>query len=712
MASRIHGIPKKKPVQIQSSQHVQLKLQQAVGLHQSGRLTEALAAYQEILKIQPKHFDSLHLSGVVAMQTGQHALGVKLIDEAIKINPGVAFAYNNRGKALKDLGRLEEALASYDKALALKPDYAEAHGNRGNVLQELRRLDEALASHDQALAIKSDYAEAHNNRGNALLSLRRWDEAITSYDRAVLLKPGYADAYYNRGNALKELRRPEEALASYDKALALKPDFAEAHGNRGNALVDLQRLDAAVDSYRRALTLRPASEFMFGSYLHTKMRVCEWNSLVDELHRYGGGIVEGQKITAPFPLLGLLDVPELQQKAAKIFTEARYPRSHALGPFKGRAPDGKIRVAYYSADFHDHATAYLMAELLERHDPRSFEIYGFSFGPERQDGMRQRLSSAFYKFIDVRNKTDTEVARLSRELGMDIAVDLKGYTQDARPGMFALGCAPVQVNYLGYPGTMGADYMDYVIADKFVLPVECQGFFEEKAVYLPHSYQVNDSRRRVSERIFTRQELGLQEGGFVFCCFNNNYKILPQTFDSWMRILKAVEGSVLWLLEDNATAAKNLRREAQARGVDGQRLVFAQRMPLDEHLARHRLADLFLDTLPCNAHTTASDALWAGLPLLTCKGNTFAGRVAGSLLNAMDLPELVTSTPQDYESVAIELATNPGALCELRNRLEKNRATSPLFDAGLYARHLEAAYRAMHDRYQAGLPAAVIDLAS
>jgi predicted O-linked N-acetylglucosamine transferase (SPINDLY family) len=344
-----------------------------------------------------------------------------------------------------------------------------------------------------------------------------------------------------------------------------------------------------------------------------------------------------------------------------------------------------------------------MVELFEAHDNSKFELYGFSFGLSPNDEMKARVSAAFDQFYDVSSLTDIDVVLLSRKLKIDISVDLKGYTKDNRAGIFAMGCAPIQVNYLGYPGTMGADYIDYIIADKIVIPESSQDDFTEKVVYLPDSYQVNDSKRNISDRLFTKSELGLPQNGFIFCCFNNNYKILPATFDGWMRILKAVEGSVLWLFQGNATAASNLRKEAEARGVAGSRLVFAKIMKLDEHLARHRLADLFIDTFPYNAHTTTSDALWAGLPVLTCMGQSFASRVAGSLLTAIDLPELITRSQEEYEARAIELATNPTQLQELKAKLERNRLTTPLFDGKLFAKHIEAAYEAMYARSQAGL---------
>jgi predicted O-linked N-acetylglucosamine transferase (SPINDLY family) len=341
-----------------------------------------------------------------------------------------------------------------------------------------------------------------------------------------------------------------------------------------------------------------------------------------------------------------------------------------------------------------------MAELFELHDKNQFELVGFSFGPETNDEMRQRLKSPFDKFIKVFNMSDMEIAQLSRDLNIDIAVDLKGFTQDSRVGIFAYRAAPIQVNYLGYPGTMGAEYIDYIIADKTIIPVEFQSCYSEKIVYLPNSYQVNDRKRLISDRQFTRQELGLPENGIIFCCFNNNHKILPATFYGWVRILKAVEGSVLWLLEDNEWSKDNLKKEAESNGIAPNRLVFAKRLPLAEHLARHRHADLFLDTLPYNAHTTSSDALWTGLPVLTMMGKSFAGRVSASLLNAIGLPELITNSQEEYESLAIELAMNPNKLADIKLKLGNNQLSTPLFDTTLFAKNIEAAYLRMYERNQ------------
>lgn len=607
-----------------------------------------------------------------------------------------------KGTDLHLKGHLAQAKASYEQVLEMQPKHFAALHFLGVIASQCRNPSLAEELIGKAIAIKPDFAEALNNRGIALQELRRFDEALASYDKAIAIKPDYAKALYNRGSTLKELKRLDEALGSYDRAISLQPDYAEAFHNRGLALQELKRLDEALASYDQALAIKPDLDFLFGFRLGLVMSLCDWRGLSRQLLELEEAVVKGQKATNPFSLLGLIDNPQLQLRASQMYVASKHPPAEMTWNFGKRRPDKKIRIGYYSADLHNHATSYLMAELFEAHDTQLFELYCFSFGPDSQDEMRQRVSRAFENFYDVADKSDLEIVRMSRDLEIDIAVDLKGFTQDARTGIFSERCAPIQVNYLGYPGSMAAPYFDYIIADKTLIPQASQQHYSEKIVYLPHSYQVNDSKRQISQQLFTKQELGLPETGFVFCCFNNSYKILPATFDGWMRLLKAVDGSVLWLLEGNPTAARNLRQEAEARGVDSSRLVFAERMELQDHLARHRLADLFIDTLPYNAHTTASDALWAGLPVLTQLGKSFAARVAASLLTALDLPELITETQEQYESKAITLAKYPVLLNEIKDKLAQNRLTSTLFNGQIFARHIEAAFTEMYQCYVSG----------
>jgi protein O-GlcNAc transferase len=664
-----------------------------------GRFQEAVDSYDRALKLKPDFAEAYHNRGDALIQLGRPDEALDSYERAVRVRPDYAEAYNNRGVALHALHRFAEAIDSYERALNARVGYAEAHYNRGLALNELGDSEEALRSYERALALDPRYAAAHNNRGVTLQALKRFEEARESYDRALQITPDLVEALHGRGDALQELGRFEEALESYDRALRIKPDVVEAWHGRGDALFALGRLEAARDSYEQGLRVRKDRNGLYGAWLHTKMQLCDWADLDVHIELLLAAIGEEQRWTAPFPLIAITDSVSLQLCIARTWAHA--PAGAMCPPPKiaKRARHDRIRVGYYSADFHDHATAYLIAELFEQHTHERFELTAFSFGPDRRDEMRQRLSAAFDRFLDVRSRSDTDVASISRDLQIDIAVDLKGFTRHGRHGIFAGRAAPIQVNYLGYPGTMGADYMDYIVADRTVIPEASRRFYAEKVVYLPHSYQVNDRQRPIANQEFSRAELGLPPTGFIFCCFNNNYKITPDTFSCWMRILRQAAGSVLWLLADNATAADNLRREAAARGVDAGRLIFGRRMPMALHLARHRAADLFIDTLPCGAHTTASDALWAGLPVLAQVGGSFASRVAASLLKALDLPDLITTTQEEYERLAVSLAADPDRLQEIKQRLGRNRPTSPLFDTEVYARDLECAYTQMYERY-------------
>ena len=644
------------------------------------------------------------INSVISLYSnGQIQEALDRVEILTKDYPNEPLLYNISGACYKAIGRLDAALKSFEKTVALKPDYADAHYNLGIVFMDLNRLDAALNCYKKALTIKPDYAEAHNNLGATFKALQQLDGAIKSYERALAIKPDYAEAHNNLGVTLKELGQLDAAFKEFKKAVALKPDYAGAYANLGGVLLDLKRMDEALVSYERAITLDPNINFLFGILLHTKMHLCIWDDLASHLNELTSKVNNGEKVLNPFPLLAMIDDPKIQRKAAEIYVDSSYPQNHFLPKIERYPKHKKIRIGYFSADFHNHATMHLMAGLFESHDKNVFELIAFSFGPDKQDPWRQKVLLSFDKFVDVRLKSDRKISLLARKMEIDIAIDLKGYTQDCRPNIFAEGSAPIQVSYLGYPGTMAAEYIDYLIADHTLIPEESQKYYSEKIVYMPYSYQVNVSKRSVSETSLLRHELGLPETGFVFCCFNNNYKITPTTFTGWMRILKAVEDSVLWLYEKNNNTANNLKKEAIKFGINEDRLVFATFMPVEDHLNRIKQADLFIDTLPYNAHTTTSDALRMGLPVLTCIGNSFASRVAASLLNAVNLPELITSTQEQYESVAIELATDPEKLKIIKDKLADNLATAPLYDTPLFTRHLESAYLTMYDRYQQGL---------
>ena len=606
----------------------------------------------------------------------------------------------NQALALHDKGQLLKAQVLCEEILSEQPNHFDSLHLLGVISYKNKRLQLAIDLMERAIKLNPNNADYCYNLGIVLYDLKQLDAAVASYDKAIQLDPDYAEAYYNRGNALQHLRRFDAAASSYDKAIQLKPGYVEAYYNRGNALQHLKRYEAAASSYDKAIQLKPDLDYLIGMRLHARMHLNDWSNLESNIAELITKIELGIKSSPSFDTLSLTTSLPIQRKAAEIWTKDRHPYNLSLGPILKLQRSNKIRIGYFSADFRNHAVSLLMAELFEIHDRSRFELIAFSFGADTNDAMRERVMAAFDKFIDVTSQPDSEVAILARSLKIDIAVDLGGHTGDNRMGIFSYRAAPIQVSYIGYPGTSGADYIDYLIADKTIIPKHSQQHYVEKIVYLPNSFQVNDRKRVISGKKFTREELGLPVEGFVFCCFNGSYKITPHVFDSWISILNSVTGSVLWLSEANQTAVVNLRKEAEKRGLDPQRLVFAKRMQLPEYLASYQIADLFLDTLPYNAGATASDALWAGLPVITCIGESFASRMAASLLTAINLPELITNTRAEYGILAIELATNRVKHQNIKNKLAANRLTTPLFDTPLFTRHIEDAYTEMYERYQ------------
>ncbi len=549
-----------------------------------------------------------------------------------------------------------------------------------------------MADWSSRLQALRNAAQAHFRRGEFLAAERYIAEALT-------LDPQSAELWNNRGAGQAAMQQLDAALASFTRALELQPDFQRATANRAHALFQLQRYAEAIGDFEHILCANPDYPYALGNLAFCKVQCADWRDLDGLCARITAGLRAGKRVVTPALATALLTSPSEQLSAMQIVARDRFP--HAPPMWRGeRYHHDRIRVAYVSSDFHAHATAVLMAGVFENHNRKRFETIAVSFGPDDASPMRTRLKRGFERFIEAGTGNDAQTATLIRQAEIDIAVDLKGYTSHARPAIFSFRPAPVQVNYLGFPATMGAEFIDYVLADRVTIPDTDEQWFSEKVVRLPDCYQPNDRTREAGGKGLTRTEAGLPENGFVYCCFNNSFKILPQVFDVWMRLLRENPGSVLWLLADNPDAVANLKREAAQRDVDPVRLVFAPRCGLSEHLARHRLADLFLDTLPYNAHTTASDSLWTGLPLLTCIGSSFAGRVAASVLNAAGLPELVTTTLRDYETLALSLAREPARLAALRAKLAHNRDTCPLFDVARFTRHLEAAYTQMWERAQ------------
>jgi len=667
-----------------------------------GRDDEAVGCFDRAVAEKPDYFQAHQGRGASLLRLGRPQDALTSFDAVLAVQPAYVDALGHRGVALAQLGRPADALTSLDRALAARPNDGRLLVNRGNVLRSLKRPEEALRCFDAALAQARDDPEILCSRGAALNELNRAAEALACYDRALAARPDMAEAHYSRGNALRGLEKFADAVASYDRALALRPDYFEALHGRGAALERLYRYGEAIQSYEQALAVSPNNPFTLSACAYCALSINDWTRAFAFKAELEAAIAKASAMVDPFVFVAFGDGPAAQLARTRRYAE-ELP-ANTLPP-RARPADGdKIRIAYLSSDFRPHPTAHLIARVFELHDRRRFDVVGVTLSGDDGSAIRARIAKAFDRFIDVHAVTDAHAAAQLAELGIDICIDLNGYIASNRAGILAQRPAPVQVAWLGYPGTMGARFIDYVLGDRFVTPFDEQASFAERIVQLPDSYQPNDATREIAAQTPSRAQAGLPERGFVFCCFNNSFKIVPPVFDCWMRLLRAVDGSVLWLLQGDASARENLVAAARARGVDPARLVFAARAPLAEHLARHRLADLFLDTLPYNAHTTGSDALWAGLPMVTCVGDTFAGRVGASLLHAVGLPGLVTHNSEDYEALALRLAREPEALARLKARLASDRASLPLFDSARMTRHLEAAYTTMWERHRRDEP--------
>jgi protein O-GlcNAc transferase len=718
-------------------------LQQALAAHRRGAIAEAAPLYRRVLEVAPTNNVACTNLAVIAAAAGDFNEAEAMFRRAVELKPDAAEAHYNLGFILQEQGKLDAAIEVYRRALALRPDMPQAYTNLGVALQHQGKLDDAVAAFRQAIACNPKHADAYFNLGAVLRLQNHVEEAAAAYRRVIELDPGhaaarnnlalilseagelsaadglqrqavglrpdYAEGHNNLGALLLDQGRPQEALDALRAALKLKPDYPEAYLNMGNVLRELGSLAEAIAAYRRAIDLRPTYAEALAQLVYHRARACDWTDAAAAEETLLSAVRQNAARIPPFMLMATAASAADQLLCARKWVEHFAVPELQVFQHHATPRAGRLRIGYVSSDFYDHATAYLIAELIERHDRDRFEIHGYSYGTDPGGAMRTRLVSAFDRFTDIDALAHRAAAARIRADDIDILVDLKGHTHRARPKILAFRPAPVQVSYLGYPGTMGAPFIDYIVADDFIVPRDRQMLFTEKLAYLPDCYQPNDTRREIAATP-SRAECGLPAQGFVFCAFNNSFKITPAFFAIWMRLLQQVPGSVLWLLESNALARRNLSAAAVATGVDPGRLVFAPILPQGQHLARHRHADLFLDTLPCNAHTTASDALWAGLPVLTCAGETFAGRVAGSIVRAAGLAELVATSPRDYEALALALAREPARLADIRSRLSAGRASLPLFDMAKRTRDFEALYARMAEIWRSGRPATPIAL--
>jgi len=644
------------------------------------------------------------LDGLDLLQKDKYQEAELKFLESLKLLPDRASTLTNLSAAQIKLKKFSDAKISSKQAITLEANNGEALLNLGLIEKECGNLIGATDYFNQAIELNQNHVEAYLNIGATLKDLRHYSEALSAYEKALSIKSDYAEAWCNKGFLYSHLQRYSEASSAYEKALSIKPDYAEAWFHKGALYGELKRYSEALSAYEKALQIKPDLDYLLGQYIHTKLLIANWDKLEPMISSLIKQIQSGLKVSAPFNVLSALDLSDIHLRASKIWINDRYPPNFLL-PKINKIMHQKIRIGYFSADFGNHPVSLLTSELFKLHSRDTFKVVAFSLknaGPN--DLIRKHLIGNFDQFVDVEHKSDLEIAELSRGMGIDIAIDLGGHTQGSRTGIFSYRAAPIQVNYLGYPGSMGAEYIDYLIADKTLIPEQDRINYQEKIVYLPNTYIIDDRDRRVGHKRFERKDFGLPDCGIVFCAFNSAYKFNQRMLESWSRILLKTRDSVLWISENNAVFRENLLNTFSSLGINSDRIVFATRLETPEdHLARHQLADLFLDTSPYNAHTTALDSLKSGLPVLTLMGEGFAGRVGASVVNAIGLPDLVTYSHEEYELKAIALTSIPEELNKIKARLKTNFDTKPLFNSPLFTAHIEAAYIKMYERYQADL---------
>ncbi|MDZ4849859.1 MAG: tetratricopeptide repeat protein [Pirellulaceae bacterium] len=679
---------------------------------ESGELDQAERIYEQILRRSPDFADALDQWGLLLTKRQQFDRAIQLIEKAVSKEPSNFLFHYHLAWAYELDGMLELAVSSYQRSTQLHSSLADAHVGLGLTLQKLKRFDEAAAAFQNAIQLRPLDSELYNALGRVLAELGILDNALACFEHAIKLQPNYADAHYNLGNIFRLQDKLPDAIRAYENARRLNPDFVNAYNNLGNVLVMMKKYDEAAETFRQACQVRPDCAGLMTTLVHQRLHLCDWNG-IEDLARNAIAIAEQKRfqeidlLITPFEFLTLPVVTSAalqhqcnRQWSRRVSDEAGCPVGDS-SRFSARPARSKIRLGYLSSDFHNHATAWLAVEMFEAHNRDEFEVIAYSFGQDDRSAIRGRLVDAFDRFHDIKACSHRQAAQRICDDEIDILVDLKGYTTGSRAEILALRPAPIQVNYLGFPGTMGADFIDAIIVDAFVAPTDQQPFFTERLVHLPGCYQVNDRHRKISPETPLRSDCGLPADGLVFCAFNSSYKVTPRMFDTWVRLLDAIPTSVLWQMESNPYVQGNLRREATERGISPDRLVFAPMVPHAQHLARHRLADLFLDTFPVNAHTTASDALWMGLPIITLAGETFVSRVAGSLLNALGLSECIASSFDEYESIALLYAQDPKKLEALRSRLTLQLEQASLFDGRVFAGNIEEAYRVIWNDYLA-----------
>jgi len=681
------------------------QIARAYELLSKGKLDSAERLLKQVLRAEPSVGQAFYCLGLIEYQRQRFAKAAELIGKAIGLDVGDPSSYNNLGLALLAAGEAEKAIEAFDQALGLDPAYEQAWFNRGNAWRELQDLQAALLDYEKALALDPYLTLAHNNLGLVFRQSGDLPKAIDCFEKCLQIQPDYHLALNNLGLCHQMQGSTDLALQNYRAALGSAPNYVEAHVNTGNLLQQAGRYEEALVSYRAAYKLAPQLDFLLGHLVQCKAMLCDWQDYSIHWRQIEKKTNQGSLPCTPFVMLSGCDDGKTALKLAKLYSDrhVQAPIVSAYQP-KDRRESKKLRIGYFSSDFKEHPVAYLMVGIVENHDREAFEVIGFALSEPGSDPLGQRIRKGFEKFVDLSSIPDLQAIEMIRSYDLDIAIDLNGYIDGCRPSIFKARVAPIQVNYYGYPGTMGASFMDYIVGDSHLMPAGSEALYQEKIIYLPESYQPNDDQRPIADFVGGRVDHGLPDEGFVFCCFNKPYKITPDVFNSWMQILTAVPKSVLWLQSTDETVIRNLRQSASKCGVDPKRLVFAGRVPTtSEHLARYRLADLFLDTYPYTAHTTANDALWVGLPVLGFSGETFSARVSESLLSALGLNDWVMRSISNYQARAIELAQRPEKVADLRDCLRQAKEVSSLYKPAQITRWLERGLRSAHDKRVKGL---------
>lgn len=667
------------------------------------RYEASISSYRLALEIDPNFSEAYNNLGVALKEIGEPNKALENYKKAIEIDPRSTNAYNNIGLIFREWGDIDAAIESFKKALDIQPNFPVALNNLAASLFENGDLNGAIENYERAIQIKPDYAEAYVNLGISMQQTGDLTAAVNSFEQALKIRPSYPEAYSNMGDALRDQGQLETALGMYKQALSMNPEFAEVYYSIGNILHDMNDPITAIEYYSKALSIKPNYQLARAKRLFRHALICDWQA-IDRDREYISDLGISTQHIEPFTILSLEDAPEYHRLRSELYVKNSFKQKAIKFPIRFKKKPVRLRIGYFSADFHEHPVSYLITQTLREHDRKNFEIYAYSYGPDRNDKLRQEIVNAVDVFRDVKIKSDREIALLARKDEINISIDLAGYTANVRSGIFAYRASPIQISYLGYPGTMGASFIDYIIADQNLIPLENQTYYSERPIYLPNHFQAQNNSLLIANGTTSRAKLGLPEVGFVFCAINNTYKITPAEFDIWMRLLHTIKGSVLWLLEKNKWAKANLLKEANLRGIKSDRLVFAQKVEHDQYLAQFRHADLFLDTFVYNAGATASNALWAGLPVLTKVGKGYSARMASSLLLSIGLPELITSTETEYENLALALASNPKLLAFIKLKLKSNREKTPLFNAELFTRQLEIGYKKAFDLHLAGKP--------